>query len=296
MSTTPPPTGSGNQSIVGRPVISDYDQALTLAKQLTPDQSLVRANDSAKWAVQTIALVATFLGGFGAIAGLSTIPTRHASLIVWTIALSGLAVSFGIVALLPRFGTIDPNKAQQVDRYFKHLLYRRGLFTIAAFACLLGAIVLAVITSFEIESDPVVPTATLTTGWDGSGTSPVVSADLSVAHAQPGTTIELVVTGPASAGTDPTPGGTSTLASATGTVGQNGTTEVDLKFVPALHSGPFRALATDVSNQPNTTLATASISMPPVFVLPSTTVPSTTSTTGSTTSTDPPQVTHPRTT
>ncbi len=266
------PPGDGSDDIItGRPVISDYDQAVTLAKQLSPDQSLARANDSAKWAVQTIALVATFLGGFGAVAGLSSSPTRHGPLIVGTIVLSGLAVGLGIVALLPRFRPVDPNKDEDVKRYFEQLLRRRGVFTIAAFVCLLAAILLAVITSLVIEHDPVVPTVSLTAGWDGSGTSPAIGATLSVSHAIAGTSVDLVVKGPGLSGSSSAPTATATLASASGTVGQNGTTEVDLKFLPTIRTGPFTVFATDTSNAPAKVLATASIGVPPVFVSPTTT-------------------------
>ena len=233
--------------------------------------------------------MATFLGGFGAIAGLSAVPARHAPLIIWTIAFSGLAVGSGIIALLPRFRKVDPNNDRAVNRYFRRLLLRRGIFTIAAFVCLLLAILFAIITSFSIENDPVIPTATLTVGWDGSGTTPDVSADLSVSKADPGTVIDLVITGPSSSnGTGSDPVGAVMLASASSTVGQNGTTEVDLKFVPSVEKGSFKGVATDATQGRKKTLATVSIPMPPAFVSPTTTT-STAASTPVTTTIDPPR-------
>jgi hypothetical protein len=254
MTATPP--GRHDQVVPGRPLIGDYDLALALAKQLTPDQSLSRASDSAKWAVQTIALVATFLAGFGAIAGLSTVPTRHGSLIVTTIVLAGLAVLAGIVSLLPTLRTVDINRAPSVERHFHRLLLRRGVFAIAAFLFLLAAIGVAITASVATETDPVIPTATLTSGWDGSSTAPVVSADVSVSHANPGTLISLVITGTDSA----------VLTRAHGSVGQNGTTEISIKFVPTKDIGPFVASATDTSVHPHATLATVTLSDPPTFI------------------------------
>jgi hypothetical protein len=252
---------AGNEPVRGVPMVSAYDEQVLLTKQLTPDQSLTRANDSAKWVIQTVSVVATILGGFGAVAGLSTQSSRHPALIVWTVALAGAAVVCGVIGLLPSLREINVNKSADVVSYYQRVIWWRGSWSIAASIALLVAIVTAIVTVTGYANGPVLTTPTLSAGWDGSGASPVISADATVTHAKSGTGVDLTIEVPAASGSSkPT-----VLASATGTIGRNGTTEVVLTFVPSPATGMFEAVLRDESGA---TLASVLLSQPPSFAAP----------------------------
>lgn len=248
--------------VVGRP-LSPRENALTeAAKELSPEKSLNRASESAKWVISSISIVAVVVGGFGIVTGVADSVDRFPVLVAATIGLAAVALAAAIAALIPRVQDVDLGDLESLDQHYKALIRWRGYWTLAATIALLLAVLfgvgLAVATAYADDK----PTAELTTTWDGSGLAAVLTVDAAVSGAEPDSTIEATVV---------QDGSDTPLASATSTTGADGTATVSFKFRPADTAEPFTLRLADA----DTVLGEVTLSAP-AFTPPPTTAPAAT--------------------
>lgn len=154
-------------TVVGRPPTSGEASIIAAAKELSPDKSLTRVSDSAKYVVANISLVALVAGGFGifsdARGGFTDYPELFGAVVVATVFALGSAVW----ALFPRTQSLDPDNLTKVREAYDEALEHRSLWSKVATFALLVALVLGAIIFFLPRYAH--PSATLSATWNGSG-------------------------------------------------------------------------------------------------------------------------------
>lgn len=151
------------------------------AKRFTPDQSLERSQTLANFVFANVAVVGTLLAGLGIVAdkgaGLRSAP--RVGEIPLPVLLVGVSLLFASIALWPKLGNLNPNRVDEVERWYKGQILRRGIAVIVALVALSAAIVVATL-SFAA---PALNDVTTSTALEGSGSETKLSVKVEIAGA-----------------------------------------------------------------------------------------------------------------
>lgn len=164
---------------MARPSNSDQ-QWYEAAKNFSPQQSLDRTQTLANFVFANVAIVATLLGGLGLLsdktASLRSAPrVGHFPVPILLVGVSLLAAS---IAMWPKLKRINPNRADEVERWYTHQIRRRGIAVIVALSALSAAIVVATL-SFD---SPALNDATISASL-GDGATTTLGATVAVTGA-----------------------------------------------------------------------------------------------------------------
>jgi hypothetical protein len=226
-----PPTAT----ITGAPPSAGDSYLAEAAKEIGPDKSLTRAGDSAKFAIDKIALVALVLGGFGIFTDLGGGFSAHRELFAAVVIAAASSLALSIWALFPkREENVNYNNLVEVQTAYAGAINRRVLFAQLASVALLIALALALAAFFKSGGKD--PDATIATSWDGSGDKAVLSFAVEMRDLPKSASPTVVLIGLRR----PTDERGMTLSKATAMRSRLGTAKVDQKLVPPLGFAAYR--------------------------------------------------------
>lgn len=143
------------------------------AANLSPEKSLTRIQELAKFVFASVSVVGTLLTGLGVFTDLGDVleeswklPSPFADVPVAVAAL-GLSLLFASFALWPKLSSIDLTRPAEVKAWYTRQIYRRGLWMTASLAFFSLAILVAAFTGSGRAELPKKPA--ISASWTGLG-------------------------------------------------------------------------------------------------------------------------------
>jgi hypothetical protein len=193
---TAPPPPVGTRGSAPDPITQMW---ITAAKELAPDKSLQRVQDSAKWLFTSIGAVTALITGFGLISG-DRLRANPVALVV-AIVLAALSLFLAMVSLVVNPRNVRIESIDSVRSYYEHDLRWKGRLVQAGGICFAAALIAgALAASLGAAPGPTVSPIT-SAHWSGTGASSKLSVTTAVSGAPAGAVITLIVTAPGGGGT-----------------------------------------------------------------------------------------------
>lgn len=131
---------AADNTVVGEPVSPTDQMWLDAAAELTPDKSVARIEDNAKYLLGGVAIIGTLLTGLGVLT--SDKVASHPVALMTTVVLTALSLAVAALALVPHGGDVSIEDVASVRRFYETDIKVRGRLVQAA-GVLFGAAVLA---------------------------------------------------------------------------------------------------------------------------------------------------------
>jgi hypothetical protein len=162
-----------NGPIIGKPPGPDDKADFAAAANLAPDKSLLRIQESAKFVFANVAVIGTLLTGLGLFTDLGDVLENSAIVsLPWgdvpvPVLALGLSLFCASVALWPKMSSVELARPDEVNRWYRQQIFRRGLWMIASLALFSSAILVATLTGISSIDEPEKPS--ISASWTGIG-------------------------------------------------------------------------------------------------------------------------------
>jgi signal transduction histidine kinase len=156
--------------VAGEPVTEEDEIWEAASAELTPDKSLARVEEKAKYVVTNVGLIGTLLTGLGVLAATQLPPESPAyPFAVAAAVLAAAGVILAFFSLLLRITpAVAPGNLTQVEAWYTDQLRRAGIVRIAGALLLLGIVLAAVAGILAVVNrDPARPVLLLQVSGEG---------------------------------------------------------------------------------------------------------------------------------
>jgi hypothetical protein len=128
---------------------------IEMAGKITPEKSIERLDDHAKYLFSTISIVGTLLTGFG-IFSCGETNVLHNPWIIIPVALACLSLALSMMGITPKVERLNRHDINSVRDYYNNQIIRRGRFIFwAGVAFSLSLLSVAVVLALPLKTPPV---------------------------------------------------------------------------------------------------------------------------------------------
>ena len=162
-----------NGPIVGTRPSAAQQAALAAAANMTPDKSLARTQELAKFVFSNVAVIGTLLVGFGLFTNLGDVLENSWQLpepfegVPVAVAALGLSLFCASLAIWPKMSSVNPSRLADVEAWYRRQIVRRGTWMILSLALFSLAILVATFSGIGSAGKPEKPA--ISASWTGLG-------------------------------------------------------------------------------------------------------------------------------
>jgi hypothetical protein len=145
--------------VVGAPPTPQQKAAFAAAANLSPEKSLLRIQELAKFVFSSVGVIATLLTGLGLFTDLGKVLENSWAIgdVPLPVAFAGTSLFCASCAIWPKMSSVDLADLNQVESWYRRQIVRRGIWMILSLALFSLAILCATFTGVGVDEAPSKP-------------------------------------------------------------------------------------------------------------------------------------------